>query len=67
MLQGTHQGPGLYGEPTGKRVSIMGISHYHLKNGKFVEEWTVFDEIAVLKQLYTPPVEDIWTADELPF
>lgn len=67
MLQGTHQGPGLYGEPTGKRVNIMGISHYHLKNGKFVEEWTVFDEIAVLKQLYTPPGEDIWTADELPF
>jgi predicted ester cyclase len=65
-LQGTHQGPGLYGDPTGKRVNVMGISHFHVKNGKFVEEWTVFDEIALLKQLYTPPVNDR-SGDDLPF
>ena len=65
-LQGTHRGPGLYGDPSGKRVNIMGISHYHVKNGKFVEEWTVFDEIAVLKQLYTPPA-DSWLDDDVPF
>jgi hypothetical protein len=35
----------------------MGISHYHVKNGRFAEEWTVFDEIAVLKQLYIPPAD----------
>jgi predicted ester cyclase len=56
-LQGTHRGPGLYGDPTGKRANIMGISHYHIKNGKFVEEWTVFSDIAVLKQLYIPPAD----------
>ncbi|MCP4360627.1 MAG: ester cyclase [Chloroflexi bacterium] len=65
-LQGTHHGPGLYGDPTGKRVNIMGISHFHIKNGKFVKEWTVFDEIALLKQLYTPPA-DSWLDDDIPF
>lgn len=53
-LVGTHTGPGVYGEPTGKRVYIMGISHLHVKGGKFIAEWTVFDEIAVLKQLSAP-------------
>ena len=55
-LVGTHSGPGVYGGPTGKRVHIMGISHHHVQDGKFVAEWTVFDEIALLKQLHTPDV-----------
>jgi predicted ester cyclase len=66
-LQGTHRGPGLYGDPTGKRVNIMGISHYHIKNGKFVEEWMMFDEISVLKQLYTPPADSWADDDTVPF
>ncbi len=32
----------------------MGISHHHVYEGRFVEEWTVFDEIALLKQLHAP-------------
>ena len=55
-LVGTHSGAGVYGEPTGKRVHIMGISHHHVQDGKFAAEWTVFDEIALLKQLHTPDV-----------
>jgi len=53
-LQGTHQGPGVYGEPTGKRIRLMGITHQHLEGGKFTKEWTAFDEFALLKQLYLP-------------
>ncbi|MGB0388973.1 MAG: ester cyclase [Ardenticatenaceae bacterium] len=53
-LQGTHDGPGVYGEPTGKRIRLMGITHHHIENGKFVKEWTAFDEFALLKQLYMP-------------
>jgi predicted ester cyclase len=53
-LQGTHQGPGLYGEPTGKRIRLIGITHQHIKAGKFVKEWMIFDEFALLKQLYMP-------------
>ncbi|MBN9387502.1 MAG: ester cyclase [Chloroflexi bacterium] len=53
-FQGTHQGPGLYGEPTGKPVQIMGTTHYEIQNEKFVREWYVFDEFSLLKQIYGP-------------
>lgn len=53
-LVGTHNGYGLYGEPTGKRVYLMLLSQHHIQQGKFVEEWLLFDELALLKQLYMP-------------
>jgi predicted ester cyclase len=53
-LVGTHNGYGLYGEPTGKKVYVMVLSQHHIKEGKFVEEWLLFDELALLKQLYMP-------------
>ena len=39
---------GSLGDPTGKRVQVMGMSHYHWKNGKIVDEWTVYDELSLL-------------------
>ncbi len=51
-LLGTHEGHGLYGPPTGKRVSITGITQQHVRDGKFVAEWTVFDELALMAQMY---------------
>ncbi len=54
LLQGTHDGPGVYGEPTGKRIHLWGISHHLIQNNKFVQEHTVFDEFALLKQIYAP-------------
>ena len=50
-LIGTHDGPSVYGTPTGKPVNIMGITHHLVKDGRFAKEWTVFDELALLKQL----------------
>jgi predicted ester cyclase len=50
-LIGTHDGPSMYGTPTGKPVNVMGITHHVVKDGRFVKEWTVFDELALLKQL----------------
>jgi predicted ester cyclase len=50
-FQGTHEGNGVYGAPTGKRVKFMGISHHHIKNGQYIQEWTLFDEIALMVQL----------------
>ncbi len=29
----------------------MGISHFWVQQGVFVREWTVFDEVALLKQV----------------
>jgi predicted ester cyclase len=50
-MVGTHRGPGIYGEPTGKQVVIWGISQHVIKNGKIQEEWMLFNEFAVLQQL----------------
>lgn len=57
-LVGTHEGSGPYGEPTGKRVRLLGITHYGVRDGRIVEEWMIFDEFALLKQIYAPVVED---------
>ncbi|MGQ0603906.1 MAG: ester cyclase [Anaerolineales bacterium] len=53
-LQGTHLGPGVYGEPTGKRMRVIGITHHELNDARIAREWMLFDEFALLKQLYRP-------------
>lgn len=63
-MHGTHTGPGIYGEPTGKRIRIMVISHMHIKDGKFVKEWTTFDEFVLLKQIYTPDIHGTFEDEE---
>jgi len=47
----THGGPGIYGPPTGKTVRLMGITQHRVAGGKIIEEWSVYDEFALLKQL----------------
>lgn len=51
-MMGTHTGPGIYGIPTGKNIRIMGVTHHLVENNQFIQEWTLFDEFALLKQLY---------------
>jgi len=54
VMEGHHLGYGILGElgdPTGKRVQVMGMSHYHWKDGKIVDEWTVYDELSLLVQV----------------
>lgn len=53
-IQGTHLGFGHYGEPSGKRIKLLGNTHYFIEHGKIVKEWTLFDEFALLKQIYWP-------------
>jgi predicted ester cyclase len=44
---------GMLGEvPRGKPAAIMGATHFRFRGGKIVEEWTVFDEIGTLAQIY---------------
>jgi predicted ester cyclase len=50
-LAGTHGGDVLWGPATGAPLLILGESHYRLVDGKVVEEWLVFDELAVLTQV----------------
>ena len=51
-MRGTHTGYGLYGEPTGNPIRILGISHHLIQDGLIQNEWTLFDEFALLKQIY---------------
>lgn len=53
-LEGTHNGPGPHGAPTGRRMRVLGLSHHLVQSGRVTGEWTVVDEFAVLKQLHTP-------------
>jgi predicted ester cyclase len=53
-FRGNHTGYGIYGAPSGKPVRIMGITQAVVQAGKITEEWTVFDELNILCQLYVP-------------
>lgn len=53
-MTGTHSGFGIYGEPTGQRINILGISHMLIQEERIQQEWTLFDEFALLKQLHRP-------------
>jgi hypothetical protein len=50
-LAGVHKGTGIWGEPSGRELWLLGVSHYRLRNGLVVEDSTVFDEVAVLRQI----------------
>jgi predicted ester cyclase len=51
-LLGTHTGPGIYGEPTNRQISMRGITQHLVRSGRFIEEWTLFNELQVLQQLW---------------
>jgi predicted ester cyclase len=34
------------------------MSHYHYKNGKIVDEWTVYDELSLLAQVKLAQLTD---------
>ncbi|TCP30951.1 putative ester cyclase [Scopulibacillus darangshiensis] len=57
-LQGLHEGIGYFGDPSGKPVEIMGISHLRIQNEKVVEEWFTFDGLDVLRQIYLNEDDD---------
>lgn len=62
-MTGTHTGFGWYGEPTGQQIHILGMSHHVLREQadgdaetrlRIENEWTIFDEFALLKQIFRP-------------
>ena len=50
-LAGNHKGGGVWGEPSGRDIHILAVSHYRIRAGSIVEDATVFDELAVLRQI----------------
>ena len=51
-LMGSHRGYGIYGTPTGRQVKMWGISQHQIKDGKINAEWMLFNEFAVMQQIY---------------
>ena len=47
----SHAGAGVWGTPTGRDLLILAVSHHRLRAGAIVEDLTVFDELAVLRQI----------------
>lgn len=41
--------------PTGKRVTITGISIHRIASGKIVEEWQEWDSLGLMQQLGVVP------------
>lgn len=53
MLEGWTRPGGMLGDvPPGKPAAIMGATHLRFRAGRIVEQWTVFDEIGTLVQIY---------------
>ncbi|MDK1082083.1 MAG: ester cyclase [Anaerolineae bacterium] len=51
-IVGTHRGAGIYGTPTGRNIRMWGITQHSIKDGKIEEEWMLFNEFAVMQQIY---------------
>lgn len=52
-MVGTHRGHGPYGAPTGRRVDVFGITQHLIRDGLIVEEWRLFNEFDVLRQIFS--------------
>jgi hypothetical protein len=52
-MTGVHRGGTRYGASSDAPVFILGVSHYRIVNGRIREEWTVWDDLAVRRQIET--------------
>jgi steroid delta-isomerase-like uncharacterized protein len=53
--RGTHRGELMGIQPTGKRVTISGITINRIAGGKIVEEWENYDQMGMMQQLGVIP------------
>jgi len=53
--RGTHKGPLMGIPPTGKQVTVTGISIGRVVNGKTVEGWSNYDTLGMMQQLGVVP------------
>jgi hypothetical protein len=50
-LHGKHDGWGMFGQPTGTEVYIMGFTHAEFGPYGLRREWTLFDHVSIWKQI----------------
>jgi steroid delta-isomerase-like uncharacterized protein len=60
VASGTHTGSGLGVAPSGKRISVTGMTIAKIQNGKIVEGWDNWDRLAMLEQI------GVYTANPAP-
>jgi predicted ester cyclase len=53
-VQARHSSAGRYGQPTGRSVEVMGISHAEVEAELVVREWHLIDDVAIWMQLLNP-------------
>ena len=53
----THSRPGVYGEPTGKKLDYRIIADCHARNNQIDDEWLIRDQGAIVRQLGMLPQE----------
>ena len=56
-LWGEHSGWGTFGRPSGAMVYVMGISHAEFGPWGLRREWTLYDEVAIWKQIHLHGME----------
>jgi len=54
-IRGTHKGEYMGIAPTGKQVTMTGISVYRIEKGKIVEDWSNSDMLGMMQQLGAVP------------
>ena len=54
-VTGTHQGEFMGIAPTGKRITVTGISIHRIAGGEIVEEWQEWDSLGLMQQLGVVP------------
>jgi steroid delta-isomerase-like uncharacterized protein len=54
-FRGTHQGELMGIPPTGKQVTVTGITINRVSRGKLEEQWNNFDQLGMLQQLGVAP------------
>ncbi len=57
-VRGTHQGELMGIPPTGKPVTLAGVTIYRLAGGQIVEGWWTYDSLGLLQQLGVIPAAE---------
>jgi predicted ester cyclase len=50
-LTATHDGGALYGAASGEPIYILAVTHWRIAHGVIIDEVTVFDEVALMRQI----------------
>lgn len=50
-LTGRHARAGAFGQPTGRDILVMAVSHYRIAGETVMEDCTIFDELAIWRQV----------------